>query len=241
MSDSWANLLKNLKAPHILITVIAAFLIWGLAHFSSEPGKPVKVLWGLVEYTKPSRGKEKGDGAVDEPEAKINREDPKLLHEDPKLLYDSAINYTHGVTVENFDEVIKQLRKKHALRELRPLETDRKISKSPPSTFFFVACNYFKILKSDPPVQSAGLIPFMVEIHHREQGKFIVICFTTESDAERVRLREDREESVTVFFKPWQDHTTLLELPLERIITAEDREIKTADQKSLYLLDITVR
>ena len=235
MSYSWANLLKDLKGSVVIAVVLVGVLIWIAAHISSEPGKPVKVLWGLVEYTKPSRGKGKGDGDLKSSVDQISVK--KSVVDVPE----GKINYTHGVTVENFEEVIKQLRKKHALRELRPLETDRQISKSPPSTFFFVAYHYFEILKSDPPVQLARLNPFMVEIHHREQDKFIVICFTTESDAERVRLREDREESVTVFFKPWQDHTTLLELPLERIITAKDRKIITADQKSLYILDITVR
>ena len=234
MSDLWANLLKDFKGSHILIAVVlSGLLIWGAAHIFSEPGKPVKVLWGLVEYTKPSKGEGKGDGAVDEPQAKINPEDPKLL-------YDSAINYTHGVTVENFDEVIKQLRKKHALRELRPLETDRQISKSPPRTFFFMAYHYFEVLKSDPPIQLARLNPFMVEIHHREQNKFIVICFMTESDAERIRLRGNQEESITVFFEPWRDHTTLLELPLERISEAEDRTITTAGRESFYALDLVI-
>ena len=52
MSDLWANRLKYLKVHHILIAVVAAGLIWGLAHVSSEPRTTVKVLWGLVEYTK---------------------------------------------------------------------------------------------------------------------------------------------------------------------------------------------
>ena len=245
--------------------MLLGILIWGAAHLFAEPGKTVKVLWGLVEYTKPSRGKGKGDGdpkssvdqispqksAVDAPEKSINRADPKPLPEeksavdapeksinraDPKPLYD---HYTHGVTVENFDEVIKRLREKHALRELRPLETDRQMSKSPPRTFFFVL-SFFRMM-GDPPAQLARRHPFMIEIHHREQGKFIAIFFTTESDAERVRLRGDQEESVTVFFEPWKEHTTLLELPLERISTAEKREITTADQESLYVLDIVVR
>ena len=223
--------------------MLLGILIWGAAHLFAEPGKTVKVLWGLVEYTKPSRGKGKGGGdlkspvdqispqksAVDAPEKSINRADPKPLYD----------HYTHGVTVENFDEVIKRLREKHALRELRPLETDRQMSKSPPRTFFFVL-SFFRMM-GDPPAQLARRHPFMIEIHHREQGKFIAIFFTTESDAERVRLRGDQEESVTVFFEPWKEHTTLLELPLERISTAEKREITTADQESLYVLDIVVR
>ena len=167
------------------------------------------------------------DSAVDVSGDSINREDPTPL---------SDINYTHGVTVENFDELIKQIREKHGLRELRPLETDKEMSKTPPGTFFFV---FHMGIKYDPEAQLERDRLYSAEVHHREQGEFIVICYTTESDVERVRLRKIQE--ITVFFEPWEDHTTLLELPLERISEAKARTIRPADQEALYVLDIVVR
>jgi hypothetical protein len=56
MSELGSELLKRygvvaIIAAAILAAIVAAS-VWGLAHFASAPGTPVKVLWGLVEYTK---------------------------------------------------------------------------------------------------------------------------------------------------------------------------------------------
>ena len=194
MPDGWSDLIKSLRLHHVLFVILGSATIWVAAHSFAEPGSTVKVLWGLVEYTKPS-GAEATRISNDRtaiyqtpPTAtSIDPSEGRENHGDIELSQDQAILSTHAATEKNAKKATEDLRIKKALRPLSPLETGIPMSKSPPGTFFFAA--NFELTR-DPEISARRSIFSSVEIHHRTQGKFVVVCYTTESDAERLRLSD---------------------------------------------------
>ena len=40
--------------PFLALAVVVLTAVWGVAHWTAQPGKKVSVFWGLVEYSKTS-------------------------------------------------------------------------------------------------------------------------------------------------------------------------------------------
>ena len=55
MADLGSEILKKYGTAAVIFGVIAAVIIWALAHFAAEPGKEVSAIWGLANYTKDSK------------------------------------------------------------------------------------------------------------------------------------------------------------------------------------------
>jgi hypothetical protein len=53
MGDSmWTWLTELFKRPkYVACAMVAAFLVWGFAHFTAEPGGQVNTLWGMTSYS----------------------------------------------------------------------------------------------------------------------------------------------------------------------------------------------
>ena len=241
IANSWADLLKSLKLHHFLFVIIGAATIWVVAHLFAEPGSAVKVLWGLVEYTKPSitEGTRVSDGSTTiyrAPPTAIESSDRSEDRRDVESSQGQAVLSIHTTTKEGAEKATQELREQNRLRSLSPLYTDISVSKSPQGTFFFADAIR---LTSDPEI-SANRGTFWIEIHHLVQGKFVVVCYTTQSDAERIRLSDRGDEVVTVFMEPWRNHTTIVEIPLDRIKEGDTRRITTTDGEVIYGMDMVV-
>ena len=52
MKEILKEILDKYGLKSLLWVVVGIFILWGIAHWMSKPGEPVRVLWGLVEYTK---------------------------------------------------------------------------------------------------------------------------------------------------------------------------------------------
>jgi len=52
MTDLVTELFRKYGLYAIVVAIVGALCIWGLAHWAASPGSEVSVLWGLVRYTK---------------------------------------------------------------------------------------------------------------------------------------------------------------------------------------------
>ena len=255
MSDLGSNLLTRYGIWAVVAAVILAVAVWTLAHFASAPGAPVKILWGLVEYTKPPSRQERTPLEPPTTPVAPMAEAPALASADPEPTSQPSpglptLEVSHGLTSDGYMEVITALRSRHALRELGPLETDRPIKASPPGTFFFVpAASLEKRSNSSGPtdlvhsrvfrLQSSSWRRF--EIHHRIKGQFLLLVYAPEPDADRIRmLTGDRELQLTTAPRPWGAFSSLVELPIERIISSKRRRLQTEENRDLDVLELAV-
>lgn len=80
------------------------------------------------------------------------------------------------------------------------------------------------------------------ELQHREDDKYILLGYTPESAADRIRyLTGNAELDVTISAHPWESFATLVELPLERIDSAVTRELEVQAGRDLHVLDILLK
>lgn len=257
MSDLGSNLLRRYGIWAVAAAVILAVVVWTLAHFASAPGAPVKILWGLVEYTKPPSRQERTP--LEPPTTPVSpmAEAPALPSTDPEPTQSQpspglpTMEVSHGLTSDGYMKMITALRSRHALRELRPLETDRPIKLSPPGTFFFLFADWLeKRSDSSGPtdfayprvrrLQSNSWNDF--ELHHRRKGQFLLLVYATEPDANRIRmLTGDREFQLTAAPRPWGIFSSLVELPIERIISSKRRMLQVEENRNLLILELAVR
>lgn len=242
MSDLGSDLLKRYGGAAVILAVILALAIWALAHFASAPGTQVKILWGLVEYTTPS------SSIAKVPTVASADPEPANAQPSPGLV---KLEVSHGLTSDGYFKMIKALRSRHVLRELRPIESDRPIEKTPPGTYFFVLGPW--LVKSPDSMRSENLLDNRTsrlqssswsyfEVHHRSTGQFLLLAFLSELDGDRVRtLTGDREFQVIIAPRPWGTFSTLVELPFERIVASKKRSLEIEETKHLVVLDATVR
>lgn len=257
MRDLGSNLLTRYGIWTVVVAAILAVGIWALAHFASAPRTPVKILWGLVEYTTSPSRQEQTPVEPPTPTAPIAKTPavdsanpaPTQSQLNPRLL---TLEVSHGLTPDGYIEVIAALRSRHVLRELRPLESDRPIDSSPPGTFFFIyaggnfristnsSCHIEILHRRASRLQSSSSRYF--EVHRRGNRQLLLLVYASESDADRIRtLSGDREFQVTIFPRPWGTVSSLIELPFERITLCNNRELQIDEDEEIYILDVILR
>jgi|TARA_Y100000031_G_C8025980_1_gene294900 hypothetical protein len=80
------------------------------------------------------------------------------------------------------------------------------------------------------------------EVHHRVAGQIVLIGFVSESDGDRIRtLPGSRDFKVTIAESVWGPFTTLVVMPIERIVKSRNRELDVADSDKRVVIDVTIR
>jgi hypothetical protein len=241
----------------IVAAIFVAAVVWGFAHFASAPGTQVKVLWGLVEYTKVLGLKDRPPAAArvrPTQTAKVATEtssSPVPADTRPSVLGSVELEVLHGQSSDGFGASIEALRSGHDLRELISIESDRPIGVSPAGTYFFVSGYGLDQDAGDPPARGmlkqranrrniSAHIGF--EVHHRVAGQIVLIGFVSESDGDRIRtLPGSRDFKVTIAESVWGPFTTLVVMPIERIVKSRNRELDVADSDKRVVIDVTIR
>lgn len=256
MSDLGSELVKRYGLTAVIVAVLVAPIVWALAHFASAPGTPVKVLWGLVEYTKSPARQDDPSASPPAPVPLVAEAPPVSPTEAPSA--DSQVvpgpltlEVTHGLESDGYLMVLEELRARSGVRELRPLESDRPIHETPPGTFFFVFGPWLEtrsysegsevlLEKRVTRFQSRSWGYF--EAHHRTSGQVFLLAYSAESDADRIRsLTGDRTFQLTVAPRPWTSFSSLVQLPFDRIVSSKSRELEIEDNKTLVVLDLSIR
>lgn len=255
MNDLGSELVKRYGTLAVVAAIIIAPIVWSLAHFASAPGTPVKILWGLVEYTKAS-----GDSVPKQEEPiEITVQRVEVQDAESKTPESSqsrpsigamTLSVSHGMTSDGHTEVLELLRKRNGLRELRPIESDRPINDSPPGTFFFVFGSALqtrdtmtggkKLLLARADRLGSNSWAYY-EWYHLNTNEILLLGYMAESDADRVReLTGDLKFKVTIAPRPWGSFSSLVKLPVERILTSKLRVLQVQEDNNLYVLDIVI-
>lgn len=225
-------------ARMVIAVIIGVIVLWFLAHLNSAPGGNVSVLWGLVHYTK------------NKPEAVLNPPSQKKEHSTASELLSSLkddITLTHGITQETYVTTLKSIRAERHLRPLEALESGRSVTETARGTYFFTPFIY---LNTSSVRMSARLNEIKVnrfkegnycfEIHYLKTGAPIIMALTYESDAIRLVSPNHEIRKISIAADPWEKMTSLLSLPMDYIITANDRTIDLSETEKLFILDLEI-
>ena len=273
----------------VAIVALAA-TVWVLVHDASAPGTEVKVLWGLVEYTKTapidSQPTTITSGNRNEPttetsssslqvskkhspsvettmtvpidpqpttvttgeRTKTTSETLPSLPGTKKHFNSISLAVAYGLTSETYVQHIETIRFQHNLRKIRTIESDRPLKDSAPGTYSFVFAPSVELWVDRNDFLGARsnwrkrLKYGVFEVHHRKDNQFILIAFVSESDGDRIRTLDGKiEYGVTIAPTLWKQFSTIIELPIGRIITADNRSLDIGGLEPLLVLDLTVR
>lgn len=237
MSEIWSELVRHYGIVAVIVTVFFGATVWALAHIASAPGTLVKVLWGLVEYTKSTS------------RALQSSTEPTSSSSTIKGETTGSIAAT-AKAVDGDPEAIIALRSQHSLRALNPLESDRPYDASPPGSYFFVFSAYLDVdsqtwadlgeLRGTASRLNSSPRRYF-EFHHRSKDQFFLVAFTSETDADRIQGQAGNEKLlVTVAPRPWGPFSSIVELPVERVLASRGRNLEIEPLSGLAVLDLTV-
>ena len=247
----------------LVIPIVLAIIIWTLAHFAAAPGTEVKVLWGLVEYTKRTGDtlQSSGNDEDEQNKKKVSSTKPLMSEKDsieqsvstePRAAVNSKkpVNLVvhYGLSEDVVVEKVEQLRSKYTLKGIRTINSDKQLSDSTPSTYSFVTLlDLNRELRRGKPLRArshkSNQMPgFYIEVHHRKRGTVNLIAFVPESEADRIKNLDGKTEyKVTIAPKLWKNFSTIVELPISRILGSSVRWVSDDDFKSFYILDLQVK
>lgn len=161
-----------------------------------------------------------------------------------------TIELKDRITSKDYEKVMVKLRETHKLRELTALESGKVISEIPSGTFFFLYFAY--ITSSSYQSAKANMLSrdgerfrsdrSYIEVHSISRDSIYIIGFLTESDAAQISVLSGKmPHTVVVTPIPWGSMTTLVSLPLDRIISSGSRIIQASKDVSVPILDIKVK
>jgi hypothetical protein len=256
LGDFASEILKKYGTPAFIFAFVFAGVIWLFAHNAAAPGGDVTILWGLAKYTKKNQVHETAQVSL--PNEKVINSKAKLEPEQIKALF-SPISLTilHNISKENMTSALSKLREERKLRELSVSESGKKISEIPKGTFFFTLGAW---LESDYKWELDNkiddfLTPFKryktkrirpsenyVEIQYPNSGIYNLILFINEQAASQIsQLNGESEHKVMAAIYPWGEMSSMVSLPVNRIIRLKERDVQVSKQETVTVLDIVIR
>src|SRR3989344_4338823 len=148
----------------------------------------------------------------------------------------------------HYETTLESLRTSKNLRQLAVFESDREISKTPVSTFFFIYA-YSLQSKFNGSLNSMAYVSVsrqqkfgQYEIHYLSEEDIQLIGFLSADAASRVtQLQGSDEESVILFSEPYKEFNILTSIPLEHLKEARERDSTDDEGRFITFLDLKLR
>lgn len=225
LESAIGEFIKRFGILGVVGAIVLGCVVWYAADRSAASGSSVRILWGLVEYTKASDPNTATP--LPRPAAKsMESNDPARSDKNPILTRQGPSRPT-----------LESLRKEHSLRELGALEAGRSLDKSRKETFAFIQPTMFasifraegvtferQIRQSRADRYPAG---GAFEVHHLANGNALLVGFTSESDASRLATL-DGQSSVEVSMSPTPETglSVITAIPIQRIARLMERRVE---------------
>ena len=252
MTDLPSEIFKRYGGLAILLSLMCAFIIGGLAHWAASPGSEVSVLWGLVKYTKPDK--------IDSPSSLPDTSRQKSTQPIDGAKKDAGvvpfspihIDVTFDLKTEDVEQAILFLRTKHRLREIDVLESGKTVAELPRGTYFFVLASWIDNygLAQDLVTRIRTLKPDRLrssrryfEFHLIDDGSLRIVGFLTGREASGISLLTSQKSKSLVLSPHFcGDLNSLVSIPVSRIESSHSREMFVGgDESSSTVVDLVVR
>jgi len=250
MVELLIEMLRRYGSLTVIVAVVLGSVIWIAAHFSSAPGTQISILWGLVTYTKDSDVSAKPRVQVEAPISNLQPEKPVSPQAEVQQPSLKSYEIVYGVNSKQTEKAVAKLRTKYELRELTSMESGKRVTETPPGTFFFVLS-----LIGDKPADERYLhieqltvsrYPVWkiadLEIHRTRDGDLFFLAFTTDVDANRITALSGVSNADVVLLPEVDgDFKNLVRVPLQRVVSIRSRESTRAKDQRFVLMDTVLR
>ena len=147
---------------------------------------------------------------------------------------------------KNVEGILDEIRKENEVRSLMPIESGRRISNTPPGTYFFMSVwfltknenNYGYMLHSINrfPTRSSYL-----ELHYLQEGQLNILGYINSSHIPNISVLDGvSRKEITISPILDEQFNTLIILPMSRVVTSSGREIEISEKKDISVLDLVV-
>lgn len=260
MKDLADQVFRHFGLKAVVAIVIVGMVIWALAHWNAAPDRTVSVLWGLVEYTKPSPQEVSRQESISMPTVSLIQKPVSTPTVSPSRELDQVTSREgkrqgrvevigHAYSNASWSVGSHELRKLRGLRELSALESGKPLDSMPTGTFGFVDFLNVRIMMSRTEF-AAELSRSTVrrfdskdskdpefEIHCDRQADKLLLGFTTETTASGLTSSPGIKE-VVLAARPWVDLTSLVLIDVRLLRSMDLRIIEAGSGETDWVTDI---
>lgn len=214
----------------VLLSVIGVMLVLGF-------------IWYLVKPVVPPLNNQNGVSQVKEPTPAAS----SIVASDPAPV---SLVVIPNISANNLETSLASLRTAAQLRSISPLESGKSIQETPSGTFFFSFVAYleeYRLGDRTDVLKRGEMNPIRTtdsdfEVHKISEDNIKLISFVPTGVAETIsRLDGRSRKEATLSGVPWADANTLIVLPIDRILSAKQRQLTMTDGHTLRVLTATLR
>lgn len=268
MKDLADQVFRHFGLKAVVAIVIVGMVIWALAHWSAAPDRTVSVLWGLVEYTKPSPQAESRQESipthtisprkesVPTPKVSSHKESDQITSLDGKRQGRVEV-IGHAYSKASWSAGSPELRKLRGLRELSALESGKPLNSMPMGTFGFMSQQTLTMtipsLSMINGSDLASILPMVrvqrfnstsvmgpsFEIHCNRQADRFLLGFTTETRASALISNSGIKE-VVLAAQPEADLMSLILIEVGLLRSWSFRLMEGDPDEGSFVMDIAL-
>lgn len=162
-----------------------------------------------------------------------------------------------NISQDNVDSLIKAERQKNQVRELTAPESGRELKDIPAGTYFFTMGFWIPLYTANTKqfnlndnkkrfnrleCQRYQGYLYNTEVHYpRDKEPMIIFYFNEASAYEISQLSGEVNHEFTAAFAPWKEYSTMIAIPISRILNASKRTLQYSVDTTIGVLDLVVR
>jgi hypothetical protein len=127
---------------------------------------------------------------------------------------------------------VEELRRQDGVRELLPLENEKTVARLPNGVYGFAVpwilySSPAGIKTDDISLQRKSLGTAVMEMHKSQDGQTYIVGFVSQADLVRMGDQSKTTQyEVTLFFAPYDGFDEIVGVPVERIVSSNNRTIE---------------
>lgn len=145
------------------------------------------------------------------------------------------------------EEKLGEIRQQNEVRSLISVESGKKLSDTPPGTYFFMSPFYLRKEEDDyryssSPINRFPTSPSYFELHKLKEGQLNIIGYVNSFHIPYISVLDGTTKRQVAISPNFDGHfDTLVILPMSRVVASSTREIEISENEDVLVLDLVVR
>lgn len=146
-------------------------------------------------------------------------------------------------------ELLEQIRTKHNVRQILPLESDLTVRELPPLTYFFVSTVYLRVapyenflaILNSRVNRFNSYIDLYFELHKIDSDEIYLLGFVSDESYIRAVKNDPTSKNLVIFPRQVDGSDYLIVVPIQAITEAKDRVIEFDDGSTVGVIDVKIK
>lgn len=253
MGEILSDVFKKFGIKSVLFALAFSIAIWVLAHFAASPGTEVSILWGLVRYTK-SLGIQIESTKSNDVGSPSKLTKNNLANKNDSVFVPTSIFTKYNLSKAEVNRFIIDYRKENNIREIQVMESGKPARELSDGIYSFIQSfaltsdivalyeNDYKYFLLNMATNRFRTSESEFEIHFVSRDKIALLGYVNKKEASDITfLSGETPRSIIVSPFYFGDFNTLVVIPVDRIILANDRRIEISKSEWQYVLEATIK